>query len=44
MVTLEYRVNRLLRFITSVASGTLQAHATRRADRGGVDLIFVIRY
>jgi autotransporter translocation and assembly factor TamB len=44
LVTLEYRVNRLLRFITSVASGTLQAHATRRADRGGVDLIFVIRY
>ncbi len=44
MVTLEYRVNQLLRFVTSVATGTLQAHATRRNDRGGVDLIFVIRY
>ena len=44
LLTLEYRVSRLLRFITSIASGTLQAHATRRTDRGGVDLIFVIRY
>ena len=44
LVTLEYRVNQWLRFVTSVATGTLQAHATRRNDRGGVDLIFVIRY
>lgn len=44
MLTLEYRINKLLRFVTSVASGSLQAHATRPPDRGGVDLIFVIRY
>jgi translocation and assembly module TamB len=44
LLTLEYRVNRVLRFVTSVAQGTLQANATRRADQGGVDLLFVIRY
>jgi autotransporter translocation and assembly factor TamB len=44
LLTLEYRVSDLLRFVTSIASGSLQAHATRPADRSGVDLIFVIRY
>jgi autotransporter translocation and assembly factor TamB len=44
LLSLEYRVNEVLRFVTSVARGTLQAHATRRMDQGGVDLIFVIRY
>jgi autotransporter translocation and assembly factor TamB len=43
-LTLEYRVNEMLRFVTSIARGTLQAHATRRTERSGVDLIFVIRY
>ena len=42
LVTLEYRVNQLLRFVTSVATGTLQAHATRRDRWGGVDLIFIV--
>jgi translocation and assembly module TamB len=44
LLTLEYRISEVLRLVTSVARGTLQAHATRRMDQGGVDLIFVIRY
>jgi translocation and assembly module TamB len=43
-VTFEYRVNQLLRLVTSVAYGTLQASATRRIDTGGIDLIYLIRY
>jgi translocation and assembly module TamB len=44
VVSLEYRVTKFLRLVTSVAQGALQAHATRRMDQSGVDLIFVIRY
>ena len=44
ILSLEYRVTEMLRFVTSVAQGALQAHATRRLDQNGVDLIFVIRY
>jgi translocation and assembly module TamB len=44
VVSLEYRVTEFLRLVTSVAQGALQAHATRRMDQSGVDLIFVIRY
>jgi autotransporter translocation and assembly factor TamB len=44
VVSLEYRMTKLLRLVTSVAQGALQAHATRRMDQSGVDLIFVIRY
>lgn len=44
LLTLEYRITEALRFVTSIARGTLQAHATRRMDRSGVDLIFLIRY
>jgi translocation and assembly module TamB len=43
VLSLEYRVTEALRFVTSVAQGALQAHATRRVDQSGVDLIFVIR-
>jgi autotransporter translocation and assembly factor TamB len=42
--SLEYRINEVLRFVTSIAQGTLEAHATRRVDQSGVDLMFVIRY
>lgn len=44
VVSLEYRVTEFLRVVTSVAQGALQAHATRRMDQSGVDLIFVFRY
>jgi translocation and assembly module TamB len=44
VVSLEYRVTEFLRLVTSVAQGALQAHATRRMDQSGVDLIFVFRY
>ena len=44
VVSLEYRVTQFLRLVTSVAQGALQAHATRRMDQSGVDLIFVFRY
>jgi len=44
VLSLEYRVTEVLRFVSSVAQGALQAHATRRTDQSGVDLIFVIRY
>jgi hypothetical protein len=44
VVSLEYRVTQFLRVVSSVAQGALQAHATRRMDQSGVDLIFVFRY
>ena len=44
VVSLEYRVTEFLRVVSSVAQGALQAHATRRMDQSGVDLIFVFRY
>jgi autotransporter translocation and assembly factor TamB len=44
VVSLEYRVTEVLRLVSSVAQGALQAHATRRMDQSSVDLIFVIRY
>jgi translocation and assembly module TamB len=44
VVSLEYRVTEFLRLVSSVAQGALQAHATRRMDQSGVDLIFVFRY
>jgi len=43
-VTFEYRLNRLLRLVTSFAEGALQAHAARGAYSSGVDLLFVLRY
>jgi autotransporter translocation and assembly factor TamB len=43
-VSLEYRVNRLLRVVTSLAYSAVQTQAARRTDGSGIDLIFVVRY
>ncbi len=41
---LEYQLNKLLRLQTNVTEGETDRSSTRRAERGGVDLIFVVRY
>ena len=41
---LEYQLNELLRLQTNVTEGDAGGSGTRAAERGGVDLIFVVRY
>jgi translocation and assembly module TamB len=43
-VSLEYRISRLLRLVTSLAYSAVQTQAARRTSGSGVDLIFVVRY
>jgi hypothetical protein len=41
---LEYELNELLRLQTNVTEGETDRATANSSERGGVDLIFVIRY
>jgi len=43
-LSFEYRINELLRLVSTVAQGAQQSHRTQRVDTTGSDLIFVISY
>jgi translocation and assembly module TamB len=43
-LTLEYRINELLRLVSTVAQGARQSHRTQRIDTTGFDLIYVFSY
>lgn len=43
-LSFEYRINELLRLVSTVAQGAQQTHRTQRVDTTGTDLIFVISY
>ena len=43
-LSLEYRVNELLRLVSTVTQGTQRSHRTQRIDRTGLDLIYTISY
>ena len=43
-LSFEYRINELLRLVSTVAQGNQQSHTTQRVDTTGTDLIFVISY
>jgi hypothetical protein len=43
-ISFEYRINELLRLVSTVAQGAQQSHTTQRVDTTGTDLIFVISY
>ena len=43
-LTLEYRISKLLKVVTSVAQGVQQTMLSRWSQQTGVDLIFVVRY
>jgi autotransporter translocation and assembly factor TamB len=43
-LSFEYRINELLRLVSSVAQGAQEAHRTQRVDTTGADLIFVLSY
>jgi len=43
-LSLEYRLNDLLRLVSTVAQGNQRSHRTQRIDRTGMDLIYTISY
>ncbi len=43
-LSLEYRLNELLRLVSTVTQGTQRSHRTQRLDTTGVDLIYTISY
>jgi len=43
-LSFEYRINELLRLVSTVVQGAQQTHRTQRVDTSGSDLIFVISY
>jgi translocation and assembly module TamB len=43
-ISFEYRINELLRLVSTVAQGAQQSHGTQRIDTTGSDLIFVLTY
>ena len=43
-LSFEYRLNELLRLVSTVTQGTQRSHRTRRLDTTGVDLIYTISY
>jgi hypothetical protein len=43
-LSFEYRINELLRLVSTVGQGAQQSHRTQRVDTTGSDLIFVISY
>jgi hypothetical protein len=43
-LSFEYRINELLRLVSTVAQGAQQSHRTQRVDSTGADLIFVLSY
>ncbi|HKY22824.1 MAG TPA: translocation/assembly module TamB domain-containing protein [Vicinamibacterales bacterium] len=43
-LSLEYRVNELLRLVSTVTEGSQRSHRLQRVDTTGVDLIYTISY
>ncbi len=43
-LSFEYRINELLRLVSTVAQGVQQSHRTQRIDTTGADLLFVLSY
>lgn len=43
-LSFEYRINELLRLVSTVAQGARQTHRTQRIDTTGLDLIYVLTY
>jgi translocation and assembly module TamB len=43
-LSLEYRINELLRLVSTVTQGSARSHRTQRIDTTGVDLIYTISY
>ena len=43
-LSLEYRINELLRLVSTVTEGSQRSHRTQRIDTTGVDLIYTISY
>ena len=42
--SLEYRINELLRLVSTVTQGSQRSHRTQRIDTTGVDLIYTLSY
>ncbi len=43
-LSLEYRINELLRVVSTVTQGNQRSHRTQRIDRTGLDLIYTVSY
>jgi translocation and assembly module TamB len=43
-LSLEYRINQLLRLVSTVSQGAQETHRTQRVDTTGADLIYVLSY
>jgi autotransporter translocation and assembly factor TamB len=43
-LSLEYRINELLRLVSTVTEGSQRSHRTQRIDTTGLDLIYTISY
>ena len=43
-LSLEYRINELLRIVSTVTQGSQRSHRTQRIDTTGVDLIYSLSY
>jgi translocation and assembly module TamB len=43
-LSLEYRINELLRLVSTVTQGSQRSHRTQRIDTTGLDLIYTISY
>ena len=43
-LSFEYRINELLRLVSSVTQGSQRSHRTQRLDTTGLDLIYTISY
>jgi translocation and assembly module TamB len=43
-LSLEYRINEVLRLVSTVTEGSQRSHRTQRIDTTGVDLIYTISY
>ncbi len=43
-LSLEYRINELLRLVSTVTQGAQRSHRTQRLDRTGLDLIYTLSY
>ena len=43
-LSFEYRINELLRLVSTVTQGTQRSHRTQRIDTTGVDMIYTLSY
>ena len=43
-LSFEYRINELLRLVSTVTQGSQRSHRTQRIDRTGVDMIYTLSY